>query len=104
MTKIVQLFSLQNNLPLFSAQEIIQDIKEHYSKSDLGKIDIALPWDKIRQLIKPHRNKKGPLPHLSIETQIALMILKSYTGLSDKKLAERINTDTYHRIFCRSTP
>ena len=101
MTKIVQFFSIQNTLGLFSSQEIIQDIKTSYNKSDIGKIDLAFPWNKIKKLIKPNKSTKGPKPLVSIQGKIAIMILKAYTGLSDKKLAEQINTNNHYRIFCR---
>ncbi len=104
MTNIIQFSNIQTTLPLFSYQEIIQDVKDQYIHSEIGKIDASIPWDKLRALNKPIRNRKGPLPQIPFEGQIAIMILKSYTNLSDKKLAEQINNNVQFRMFCRSMP
>ena len=45
----------------------------------------------MRQNRKSWFNNKGKL---------ALMFLKSYSGLSDEKLIERLNTDWAYQMFC----
>lgn len=100
MTKIVQFFHIQNSLTLFSDKEKIQTLLKTYSKTDLGKLELSIPWRELKSLLGRNTNTKGPQPLLEPKSQVAIMILKAYSRLSDKKLAERINSDLHYRIFC----
>ena len=52
-------------------------------------------------LIDPHpRKKAGRKSYFSPKGKVALMFLKSYTGLSAPKLMEQLNENTHYQIFC----
>ena len=38
--------------------------------------------------------------HFSPSTKLALMVLKAYTGFSDRQLVERLNGNIHYQIFC----
>jgi hypothetical protein len=50
--------------------------------------------------LKLKENRKGPTSLFSPQGKMALMFLKSYTGLSDKKLIENLNGNLQHQLFC----
>ena len=71
--------------------------------TELGKLYSAIPFAEIIEKIPPsiRENKKnGPNSRIGIKGGVALMFLKSYTSLSDKKLVERLNTDYAFQLFC----
>jgi hypothetical protein len=73
---------------------------EVFNQSSLGKIYSAIPW---RQLVKSFNikvHKKGPMSIFSPRGKLALMFLKNYSGLSDKKLIEQLNGNIHYQIFC----
>jgi len=71
-----------------------------FLQTNLGKIYLAFPWkDWIRTFgLKQHKvGRKGRFgPH----GMLALMILKHYSGLGDKKLIEHLNGNIHWQIFC----
>ena len=101
MTKIVQNYQIQNSLTLFSNKEKIQTLLNAYQKSNLGKLDIAVPWKKLIDCLNQKANQKGPQPLIPLKGQLAIMILKPFLkNQSDKQLSDRINSDMHFRIFC----
>ena len=38
--------------------------------------------------------------HFSPSTKLALMVLKAYTGFSDRQLVEHLNGNIHYQIFC----
>ncbi len=99
MAKVVQFIRIQKCFSFFSDQEIIQ-LAEEFNNSPLGKIHLSIPWDKLSKIIKKKYSTKGKSPLFSLQGEIALMILKSYTQLSDKQLAEQINCNLQYQMFC----
>jgi hypothetical protein len=73
-----------------------------FLKLNLGKFWHTLPLVEMANVIrKKMRTKKGGKTGiLTLEGGIALMFLKSYTKLSDKKLVDRLNTDWAYQFFC----
>jgi hypothetical protein len=49
---------------------------------------------------KLKRNKKEPDNYFDNRCKIALMFLKHYTGVSDRKLIEQINDKVKYQFFC----
>ena len=73
---------------------------DSFSKTNLGKIYQAIPWDQMVQAIKLKEYNKGPDCIFSIRGKMALMFLKHYCGCSDKKLIEQLNGSIYYQLFC----
>ena len=42
----------------------------------------------------------GPRNIFSPSAKIALMVLKAYTGFSDRQLVEHLNRDIHYQMFC----
>ena len=85
---------------LFSHQQLLH---EKFLQTDLGKIYLAIPFERLAALIpSPAHHKKGlgRKPWFDVKGGIALQLLKHYLQLSDDLLMERINTDWSMQLFC----
>jgi transposase, IS5 family len=74
----------------------------YFNSTDLGKIHQLLPDDQLASLF-PTKKPQGAKPWLSNAGKIRLILLKHYSGLSDEKLVERLNTDWAYQAFCHLT-
>ncbi len=52
-------------------------------------------------MLAPKKHPQGATPWLSSSGKFRLMILKHYSGLSDEKLVEGLNTDWSYQLFCQ---
>jgi len=66
----------------------------------LGKIYQAIPWEALIKSLKLKEKRKGRSSQFSPQGKLALMFLKSYTGLSDRKLYEHLNGSIQYQLFC----
>jgi hypothetical protein len=85
---------------LFSHEHLLH---EKFLQTDLGKIYLAIPFDKLAALIAPPSHSKSGLgrkPFFDVKGGIALQFLKHYMQISDALLIERINTDWSMQLFC----
>ncbi|HUX95678.1 MAG TPA: transposase, partial [Bacteroidales bacterium] len=71
-----------------------------FLESELGKIYQAIPWQKLIRSLKLKENRKGRYSQFSPQGKLALMFLKSYSGLSDRKLYEHLNGSIQYQLFC----
>jgi len=85
---------------LFSNQQLLH---ERFLQTDLGKIYLAIPFDKlVARIASPAYSKSGlgRKPWFDMKGGIALQFLKHYLQLSDELLMQRINTDWGMQLFC----
>ena len=85
---------------LFSHQQLLH---EKFSGTDLGKLYVAIPFDKLAATLPSPAHSKSGLgckPWFDVKGGIALQLLKHYLQLSDELLMERINTDWSMQLFC----
>ncbi|NME67814.1 hypothetical protein [Flammeovirga aprica] len=71
-----------------------------FKNSELGKIHSCIPWEELEQLLPSISKKAGRKSWFNNRGKLALMFLKSYSGLSDEKLIDRLNTDWAYQMFC----
>lgn len=69
-----------------------------FLRTELGQLYQAIPFSELKKLF-PSTNKGRPAL-MSVRGGIGLQILKSYLGLSDAKLIERVNSDWVLQFFC----
>lgn len=90
-------------LQLFSPQDLDDVALIAFRQSELGRIQAQIPFvqlaDDFRHL-RPPRVNGGRPAHLGIEGGLGLMFLKSYLGLSDRALIDRLNSDIFLQLFC----
>ncbi len=85
---------------LFFHQQLLH---EKFLQTDLGKIYLAIPFDKLAGTIPCPAHSKSGLgrkPWFDVRGGIALQFLKHHLQLSDELLMQRINTDWSMQLFC----
>jgi len=100
MNKIRNISEFQSNFSFLSMADEYSIFLSRFLKSDLGKIYSAIPWNAIVLTLGLKENRKGPLCQFSPRGKIALMFLKNYSGVSDKKLIEQLNGNIEYQFFC----
>ena len=71
-----------------------------FQDTPLGQLHSSLPLDELAALLPKPKTKRGAKPWFDNYGKVALQFLKAYTGLSDERLLERINTDWALQMFC----
>ncbi len=106
MAKLRNLSELQQSIA-FTEFDFYQHYEETFRKSELGRIKSLLPLHEmavkfglIEENPKSLRVKRGRKSYFSPEGKVALMFLKTYTGLSAPKLMEALNGNIHYQIFC----
>ncbi len=103
MAKIQQISELTPSFA-FTEYDFYKEYEESFKKSELGHVYSLLPLHEMAVrfgLIEAHPRKKvGRKSYFSPEGKVALMFLKSYTGLSAPKLMEQLNANIHYQIFC----
>ena len=86
----------------FTEFDFLQSYRESFAQSELGRIHSQLPLKELAAEYTnlSHKSKRGKKPLFSGEGEIALMFLKSYTGLSDDGLIEMLNGSIHMQMFC----
>lgn len=100
MVKVRRLSENQLIFDFHSIQEKKQLYYQSFLSSDLGKLYQALPLEELVGVLQLKESKKGPKSYFPPKGQLALMFLKHYTGLSDKKLLEALNWNLSYQFFC----
>ena len=99
--KIQKISDITPTLP-FTEFDFLQSYRESFAQSELGRIHSQLPLKELAAACTSHshKSKRGKKPLFSCEGEIALMFLKSYTGLSDDGLIEMLNGSIHMQMFC----
>lgn len=99
--KIQKISDITPSLP-FTEFDFLQNYYNSFAKSELGRIYAQLPIKELAAEFtsRVHKSPRGKKPLFSAEGEIALMFLKSYTGLSDDGLIEMLNGSIHMQIFC----
>jgi len=90
------------NRLLFPDEDLFSTSYKVFLNSELGLLYQSIPFKSMAEQFKSStpKSRVGKKPIFSVEGGLALMFLKHYFGLSDKKLIERINTDWQLQYFC----
>ena len=101
VVKIQKISDITPSLP-FTEFDFLQNYYNSFAKSELGRIYAQLPIKELAAEFtsRVHKSPRGKKPLFSAEGEIALMFLKSYTGLSDDGLIEMLNGSIHMQIFC----
>ena len=103
MAKIQQISELAPSFA-FTEYDFYKEYEESFKKSELGHVYSLLPLHEMAVrfglIDSVPRRKAGRKSYFSPEGKVALMFLKSYTGLSAPKLMEQLNANIHYQIFC----
>lgn len=103
MAKVQQISELAPSFA-FTEYDFYKEYEESFKKSELGHVYSLLPLHEMAVrfglIDTVPRRSAGRKPYFSPEGKVALMFLKSYTGLSAPKLMEQLNANIHYQIFC----
>ena len=100
MSKIKRIFETTQEILFISPQKEFALYWDSFLLSELGKMYQSLPWTDMVKTLKIRNKRKGRSALFTPQGKVALMFLKSYTGLSDRKLIENINGNIQYQMFC----
>lgn len=100
MTKVLHLSQNINQFDFIFPHNRFDIYHQSFLSTELGKIYQNIPWSALVKTLRPKRRPRGQKPLFDDPGQLALMFLKAYTGYSDRKLVERLNTDYSFQFFC----
>ncbi len=87
----------------FTEFDFMQKYRESFKTSELGRMHAMLPLKELADAVAkkmPKKHPQGNTPMFPPEGEIALMFLKSYTGMSDDGLVEMLNGNIHMQMFC----
>jgi len=100
MRKLQRIFETTPEISFISPQKEFSLYWKSFLESELGKIYQAIPWDQMLKSLRLKENRKGRSSQFSPQGKLALMFLKAYSGLSDRKLYEHLNGSIQYQLFC----
>lgn len=100
MSKIRRISDFQHRFTFSSQVEQFDAFFHRFLQSDLGKIYQAIPWDRLVKDFGLKDAQKGPSCIFPPRGKLALMLLKQYSGLSDRRLIEHLNGNLEWQCFC----
>ncbi len=99
MRKIQKISELHPTIG-FTEFDIYRDYHQSFLTSELGRIYDLFPLGSLASELGLKESALGRDSYFSPEGKIALMLLKSYTNLSDQDLISQLNANIHYQFFC----
>jgi hypothetical protein len=100
MSKIRRISEFQHEFSFLNPSEHYDSYFTSFLASDLGKIFVSIPWDKLVSIFQIKESNKGTKNYFSPKGKLALMFLKHHTCCSDRRLMEQLNSNIDYQFFC----
>lgn len=97
--KIQRFSEIQREFQFFPTENF-GIFENRFYQSDLGKLYSAVPWKQLIRDFGIQEKTAGRSFGFPSQGRLALMFLKNYSGLSDKKLIEQLNGNVEWQFFC----
>lgn len=98
--KVHRFSHFQGQIPFSISYDNRDQYLDSFLESDLGLIYVGIPWIELIRGFNLKESNKGPQSIFSPRGKLALMFLKHYAGVSDKKLIAQLNGNIDYQIFC----
>ncbi|MDR0295540.1 MAG: hypothetical protein LBH91_05035 [Prevotellaceae bacterium] len=92
MRKIQKISELQPTIS-FTEFEVFKDYGQSFLRSELGKLQVMLPLKSLSKELGLQESPLGRKTYFPPEGKVALMFLKSYSGVSDRDLVMQLNAN-----------
>ena len=99
MAKIQNISEIHPTLG-FTEFDILEKYRKSFNESELGRLHSVFPFDRMAKAAGLSEQRLGRRNIFSPAAKIALMVLKAYTGFSDRQLVEHLNGNIHYQIFC----
>ena len=99
MAKIQKISAIHPTLG-FTEFDIIEKYRKSFHESELGRVHAVFPFENMAKEIGLSEHRLGRRNIFSLSAKVALMVLKAYTGFSDRQLVEHLNGNIHYQMFC----
>ena len=99
MAKIRNISEIQPTLG-FTEFDILEKYRKSFHESELGRLHSVFPFERIAKESGLSEQRLGRKNIFSPSAKIALMVLKAYTGFSDRQLVAHLNGNIHYQFFC----
>ena len=99
MAKIQNISEIHPTLG-FTEFDILEKYRKNFNESELGRLHSVFLFERIAKEVSLSKQRLGRKNIFSPSTKIALMVLKSCTGFSDRQLMEHLNGNIHYQMFC----
>ena len=99
MVKIQNISEIHPTLG-FLEFDILGKYRKSFNESELGRLHSVFPFECMAKAAGLSEQRLGHRNIFSPCAKIALMVLKAYTGLSDRQLVEHLNGNIHYQMFC----
>ncbi len=99
MAKIQNISEIHPTLG-FTEFDILEKYRKSFAESELGKLHSMFPFERMVKTMGLSQQRLGHRNIFSPSAKIALMVLKAYTGFSDRELVEHLNGNIHYQMFC----
>ena len=100
MVKLQRIFETTPEISFISPHKEFSLYWKSFLESELGKIYQSIPWGQLIRSLNLKEKRKGRHAQFSPQGKLAMMFLKAYTDLSDRKLYEHLNGSIQYQLFC----
>ena len=100
MAKIQNISEIHPTLG-FTEFDVLEKYRKSFNESELGRLHSVFPFERMAKAIGLCEQRLGRRNIFCPSAKIALMVvLKSYTGFSDRHLVEHLNGNIHYQMFC----
>lgn len=99
MAKIQKISEIHPTLG-FTEFDILEKYRKSFHESELGRLHSLFPFKCMAKAAGLSEQRLGRRNIFSPSAKIALMVLKAYTGFSDRQLVEHLNGNIHYQMFC----
>ena len=99
MVKIQNISEIHPTLG-FTEFDIIEKYRKSFHESGLGRLHSLFLFECMAKAAGLSEQRLGRRNIFSPSAKIALMVLKAYTGFSDRQLVEHLNGNIHYQMFC----
>ncbi len=103
MAKIQNISEIHPTLG-FTEFDILEKYRKSFNESELGRLHSVFPFERMAKATGLLEQRLGRRNIFSPSAKIALMVLKAYTGFSDRQLVEHLNGNIHYQMFCGIRP
>ena len=99
MAKIQNISEIHPTLG-FTEFDILEKYRKSFTESELGILHSVFPFECMAKTLGLSQQRLGRRNIFTPSAKIALMVLKAYTGFSDRQLVEHLNGNIHYQMFC----
>ena len=96
MAKVQNISEIQPTLG-FTEFDILEKYRKSFNESELGRLHSVFPFERMAKALGLLEQRLGRRNIFSPAAKIALMVLKAYTGFSDRQLVEHLNGNIHYQ-------